>query len=68
MSVYFHPIAICMGGHLSAFSSGTVAWVNSSISEGRSVGAGGKLTPLRRLRFDPPWAVAEASGGLVSLA
>ena len=25
------------------------------------VGAGGKLTPLRRLRFDPPWA---AGGGV----
>jgi hypothetical protein len=33
-----------------------------------NVGAGGKLTPLRRLRFDPAWTVAEASGGRVSLA
>jgi Transposase, Mutator family len=32
------------------------------------VGAGGRLTPLRRLRFDPSRAVAEASGALVSLA
>jgi hypothetical protein len=32
------------------------------------VRAGGKLTPLRRLRFDPPRVVAEASGVLVSLA
>jgi hypothetical protein len=35
---------------------------------GDFVRAGGKLTPLRRLRFDPPWAVVEASGVLVSLA
>ena len=28
----------------------------------RDVGAGEKLTPLRRLRFDPPGTVAEASG------
>jgi len=26
------------------------------------VSAGGKLTPLRRLRIDPPWAMAEALG------
>ena len=35
---------------------------------GPPVGAGAKLTPLRRLRIAPPWALAEASGGLVSLA
>jgi hypothetical protein len=33
-----------------------------------SVRAGGKLTPLRRLRFDPSRVVAEVSGVLVSLA
>src|SRR5947208_16166584 len=32
------------------------------------VGAGEKLTPLRRLRFDPAWMRAEASGVIVSLA
>jgi len=32
------------------------------------VGAGEKLTPLRRLRFDPPWMWAEASGVMLTLA
>jgi hypothetical protein len=35
---------------------------------GIAVGAGAKLTPLRRLRIDPPRATAKASGVMVSLA
>ena len=51
------------GTGLSGRSSGL-----SSFPDRVTVGAGGKLTPLRRLRFDPPRVVAEASGVLVSLA
>jgi hypothetical protein len=39
------------------------AWSKSSCwANVHRVGAGEKLTPLRRLRIDPPGAVAEASG------
>jgi hypothetical protein len=36
-------------------------------TEPADVGAGGKLTPLRRLRIDPLWMVVEASGVVLSL-